>query len=218
MTSGAVAMAFDGNIRSLRGDSGRATSACVTLHPADPYQARVAICELLQRVGTADRAALGQLYELTASTLFGVCLRICRERSAAEDVLHDVFQLIWNRAGSFVPTAAHPMSWLGTIARNRSIDWVRSRGNRRTSPIEDADQIADDAPDQLAMLERTEEAQRLYDCLDALEARQRETLRTAFFGGLTYAQLAEDQGVPEPTVRSWARRGLLNLRGCVRDA
>lgn len=218
MTSGAVAMAFDRNIMSLRGGSGRATSPGVTLHPADPYQARVAICELLQRVGTADRAALGQLYELTASTLFGVCLRICRERSAAEDVLHDVFQLIWNRAGSFVPTAAHPMSWLGTIARNRSIDWVRSRGNRRTSPIEDADQIADDAPDQLAMLERTEEAQRLYDCLDALEARQRETLRTAFFGGLTYAQLAEDQGVPEPTVRSWARRGLLNLRGCVRDA
>ncbi len=186
--------------------------------PVDPYQARVAICELLQRVGTADRAALGQLYELTASALFGVCLRICGERSAAEDVLHDVFQLVWNRAGSFVPTAAHPMSWLGTIARNRSIDWVRSRGNRRTRPIEDAGQIADDAPDQLTMLERSEEAQRLYDCLDALEARQRDTLRTAFFGGLTYAQLAEDRGVPEPTVRSWARRGLLNLRGCVRDA
>lgn len=186
-------------------------------HPADPYAARVAICELLQRVGTADRAALGTLYELTASSLFGICMRICQERSAAEDVLHEVYHLIWTRAGSFVPTAAHPMSWLGTIARNRSIDWVRGYGKRMTRPIEDADDIADDKPDQLAMLERTEEAQRLYDCLDALDPRQRDTLRTAFFGGLTYAQLAEVNGVPEPTVRSWARRGLLNLRGCVGD-
>ncbi|WP_294319331.1 sigma-70 family RNA polymerase sigma factor [uncultured Sphingomonas sp.] len=187
-------------------------------HPADPYHARAAICELLERVGTADRAALGQLYELTASSLFGICLRICGERSEAEDVLHEVFQLIWKRAGSFVPTAAHPMAWLGTIARNRSIDWARGHGRRRTRPIEDAGEIADDAPDQLAVLERSQEAQRLYDCLDALDARQRDTLRTAFFGGLTYAQLAEAQGVPEPTVRSWARRGLLNLRGCVSDA
>lgn len=202
----------------MRGTGHRATPLDVKDRPADPYQARVAICELLHRVGMADRAALGQLYELTASSLFGICLRICQERSAAEDVLHEVFQLIWKRAGTFVPTGAHPMSWLGTIARNRSIDWVRGHGKRRMRPIEDADQIADDTPDQLAVLERTEEAQRLYDCLDALEPRQRDTLRTAFFGGLTYAQLAEDKGVPEPTVRSWARRGLLNLRGCVRDA
>ncbi|MEH3040028.1 MAG: sigma-70 family RNA polymerase sigma factor [Sphingomonas paucimobilis] len=183
----------------------------------NPYDARVTICELLERVGESDRAALGELYKLTSSSLFGICLRICQERSAAEDVLHEVYHLIWKRADSFVPTGAHPMSWLGTIARNRSIDWVRGYGKRMARPIEDADSIADDAPDQLAVLERTEDAQLLYDCLEELDPRQRDTLRTAFFEGLTYAQLAEAKGVPEPTVRSWARRGLLNLRGCVGD-
>ncbi|MGT2515620.1 sigma-70 family RNA polymerase sigma factor [Sphingomonas panni] len=171
----------------------------------------------MHRVGATDRAALGELYELTASSLFGICLRVCRDRNGAEDVLQDVFQLIWKRADSFIPTAAHPMSWLGTIARNRSIDWVRSDGRRMSRPIEDAGNIADDGPDQLAALERTEEAQRLYACLETLERRQRETLRTAFFEGLTYAQVAEAKGVPEPTVRSWARRGLSKLRGCVSD-
>lgn len=187
-------------------------------HPVpDPYDARVAICELLQRVGVADRVALGDLYRLTSSALFGICLRICRERSAAEDVLHDVFQLIWKRADSFVPTAAHPMSWLGTIARNRAIDRVRSDGERPTRPLEEAGQIADGDPDQLSVLERSEQAQRLYDCLDQLEPQQRDALRTAFFDGLTYAQLAEAKGIPESTVRSWARRGLHRLRGCVDD-
>jgi RNA polymerase sigma-70 factor (ECF subfamily) len=185
--------------------------------PIDPYDARVLICELLQRVGATDRAALGELYDLTSSSLFAICLRVCRDRSGAEDVLQDVFQLIWKRADSYIPTGAHPMSWLGTIARNRSIDWVRSYERRMTRPIEDAGHIADDVPDQLAVLERTEEAERLYSCLETLEPRQRETLRTAFFEGLTYAQMARAKGVPEVNVRKWARRGLLKLRGCVSD-
>lgn len=185
--------------------------------PTDPYDARVLICELLQRVAATDRAALGELYELTASSLFAICLKVCRDRNGAEDVLQDVFQLIWKRADSFIPTAAHPMSWLGTITRNRSIDWLRSYERRMTRPIEDAGHIADDVPDQLAVLERTEEAERLYSCLETLEPRQRETLRTAFFEGLTYAQMARAKGVPEGNVRKWARRGLLKLRGCVSD-
>ena len=184
-------------------------------HIADPYEARIAICDLLRRVGVGDRAALGELYQLTASSLFGICVRVCGDRSGAEDVLHDVFQTIWKRADSFVPTAAHPMAWLGTIARNRSIDWVRGYGRRQNSPLEAAGQIADDALDQLAVMERTEEAQRLYDCLDTLEPLQRDALRTAFFDGLTYAELAKVKAVPESTVRSWARRGLSMLRGCV---
>ncbi|KQM66223.1 RNA polymerase subunit sigma [Sphingomonas sp. Leaf16] len=183
----------------------------------DPYDARLAICELLARVGREDREALGQLYRLTSASLFGICLRICRERSAAEDVLHEVFNLIWKRADGFVPGKAHPMSWLGTIARNRSIDWVRSYSARMTRPIEDASEVQDDRIDQYAQMARSEEAQRLHDCLDALDARHRDAIRTAFFNGLTYAQLASAKGVPEPTVRSWARRGLLSLKGCVGD-
>lgn len=214
---------IDINRMSIVRWSGRKVAPLLPFHypiavhdrPIDPYDARLAICELLDRVGRADRDALGQLYRLTSASLFGICLRICGERSGAEDVLHEVFNLVWKRADGYVPGKAHPMSWLGTIARNRSIDWVRAHTARRARPLEDAGNVADDGPDQYAQMARSQEAQRLHDCLDALDERQRDTLRTAFFNGLTYAQLATARGVPEPTVRSWARRGLLSLKGCV---
>src|SRR3982751_6314544 len=106
------------------------------MHPnPDVTAARARLVEALQQTGEGDRAAFQTVYRLTAAKLFGICLRICGERSAAEDVLHEVYLTIWKRAGAFEPGRASPISWLATIARNRSIDWVRARGIRPTRPI-----------------------------------------------------------------------------------
>ncbi len=185
---------------------------------SDPDAARAALTEALVRTGQEDRAALQQVYALTSAKLFGICLRICGERSAAEDVLHEVYLTIWKRAGAFEPGRASPISWLATIARNRAIDWVRARGSRPAHPIEEADHVADDSPDQVTLIERDQDSQRLHDCLDALDDRSRDAIRTAFFDGVTYAELAERKGVPLGTMKSIVRRGLLQLRGCVDDA
>jgi RNA polymerase sigma-70 factor (ECF subfamily) len=179
--------------------------------------ARARLCEALERVGAEDRGAFREVYALTSAKLFGICLRVCGDRSSAEDVLHDVYLTIWKRAGAFEPGRASPISWLATIARNRSIDWVRARGKRSSRPIEDAADIADDTPDPLALAERDDRSRRLHDCLDALDERQRESIRTAFFDGLTYAELATAKGVPLGTMKSWVRRGLQQLKGCVGD-
>lgn len=171
--------------------------------------------EALLRTGEEDRAALQDVYRLTSAKLFGICLRICGDRSGAEDVLHDVFLTIWKRAGAFEPGRASPISWLATIARNRAIDWVRARGARPSAPVEAASELADASPDQQAVLERDEESRRLHDCLDDLDARARDAIRTAFFDGVTYAELAARKNVPLGTMKSVVRRGLLQLRGCV---
>ncbi|MDB5681567.1 MAG: sigma-70 family polymerase sigma factor [Sphingomonas bacterium] len=183
----------------------------------DPAEARARLCEALARVGAEDRNAFREVYTLTSAKLFGICLRICGERSGAEDVLHEVYLTIWKRAGAFEPGRASPISWLATIARNRAIDWVRARGVRPTRPIEEADDIADDTPDQLSVAQRDEKSRRLHDCLDALDERQRDAIRTAFFDGMTYAELAAAKGVPLGTMKSWVRRGLQQLKGCVGD-
>jgi RNA polymerase sigma-70 factor (ECF subfamily) len=167
------------------------------------------------RTGQEDRAALQEVYRLTSAKLFGICLRICGDRSGAEDVLHEVYLLIWKRAGAFEPGRASPISWLATIARNRAIDWVRARGTRATRGIEEAAKIADDTPDQIALIERDQAARRLHDCLDGLDGRTSDAIRTAFFDGVTYAELAERKGVPLGTMKSWVRRGLQQLKGCV---
>ena len=183
----------------------------------DPAEARARLCAALTRVGAEDRNAFREVYTLTSAKLFGICLRICGERAAAEDVLHEVYLTIWKRAGAFEPGRASPISWLATIARNRSIDWVRARGLRPTRGLEEAAAIADDKPDQFTMAQRDEASRRLHDCLDALEERQRDAIRTAFFDGLTYAELADAKGVPLGTMKSWVRRGLQQLKGCVGD-
>ncbi|MBN8806764.1 MAG: sigma-70 family RNA polymerase sigma factor [Sphingomonas sp.] len=190
-----------------------------TRRPIGPSAAedRAQLVEILARIGEEDRSALRDAYRLTSAKLFGICLRICGERSGAEDVLQEVYVTIWKRAGAFEPGRASPISWLATIARNRSIDWVRARGKRPTRPIEEAGAIADDSPDQLAMAESDETVRRLHDCLDALDARQRDAIRTAFFDGMTYSELASAKAVPLGTMKSWVRRGLRQLRECVGD-
>ena len=184
----------------------------------DPAAARARLTEALVRTGQEDRAALQDVYRLTSAKLFGICLRICGERSAAEDVLHDVYLTIWKRAGAYEPGRASPISWLATIARNKAIDWVRARGARPSHPIEEAAMVADKSPDQREIAERDQESRRLHDCLDALDERARDAIRTAFFDGVTYAELAERKNVPLGTMKSIMRRGLLQLRGCVDDA
>ena len=177
--------------------------------------ARARLTEALVLTGAEDRAAFRTLYRLTAAKLFGICLRICGERAAAEDVLHEVYLTVWRRAGAYEPGRASPITWLATIARNRAIDWRRAHGNRATVGVEAIAELPDTAPLASEVLEAAGEAGRLHTCLAGLEERQRAAIRTAFFDGVTYAELAERQGVPLGTMKSWVRRGLAGLKRCL---
>ncbi|MGN6278789.1 MAG: sigma-70 family RNA polymerase sigma factor [Sphingomonas sp.] len=183
----------------------------------DPDDARARLVDALIRTGEEDHAAFRDLYRLTSAKLFGICLRICGERSAAEDVLNDVYLIIWKRAGAYQPGRASPISWLATIARNKAIDWVRAKKARPTHPVDEAAAVVDPAPGQAEVTQRDEASRRLHECLDTLDDRARDAISTAFFDGLTYAELAERKGVPLGTMKSIVRRGLMQLRGCVDD-
>ncbi|HEV2044772.1 MAG TPA: sigma-70 family RNA polymerase sigma factor [Sphingomicrobium sp.] len=180
-------------------------------------EARARLVEALVATGTEDRAAFATLYALTSAKLFGVCLRICGDRGAAEEVLSDVYLTIWRRAGAFEPGRASPISWLATIARNRAIDWRRSAGRRPTLELDQIPDVADDTPSAEEQMVRSEGERRLHLCLDQLDDKQRGAIRAAFFGGLTYAELAERDAVPLGTMKSWVRRGLQRLKDCLSD-
>ncbi len=182
---------------------------------ADADGARQRLVEALVATGEENRAAFRTLYQLTSAKLFGVCLRICGDRQAAEDVLSDVYMTVWKRAGAYEPGRASPISWLATIARNRAIDWRRSARRVPSAPLDEAPDIADDTPSSVERMLLDEREAQLYLCLEELQQRQRTAIRTAFFDGLTYAELAARQGVPLGTMKSWVRRGLLRLRECL---
>src|SRR4029078_10031004 len=97
----------------------------------DADATRSQLAAALARVAGGDRAALRIVYQDTSAKLFVVCLRILNDRSEAEDVLQDVYVTVWRKAGTFDPGRASPITWLVAIARNRSIDKLRTR---RTCP------------------------------------------------------------------------------------
>ena len=173
------------------------------------------LVRVLVATGEEDRTAFARLYALTSAKLFGICLRIVGERQSAEDVLQDVYVTIWKRAGAYEPGRGSALGWLATIARNRAIDRRRASGRQPSMSAEAVPEPVDPAPLASEALLLDEDGRRLRACLEALSADQRDAIRTAFFDGVTYAELAGRRAVPEGTVKSWIRRGLLRLRDCL---
>src|SRR5206468_10980592 len=142
------------------------------LDQMDADATRSQLAAALVRVAGGDRAALRLVYQDTSAKLFGVCLRILKDRSEAEDVLQEVYVTVWRKAASFDPNRASPITWLVAIARNRSIDRLRSGAvGRHMEPIEEAEHVRDQTPGAVEVLERSQTHARLAACLGELEER-----------------------------------------------
>jgi len=176
--------------------------------------------QLLSRVALGDRAAFRRLYDATAPSLFGVALRIVRNRDRAEEVLQDAFVNAWNRAASYQGALSQPLTWLTAIVRNRALDELRGESRRATESLDDDEtgetrDVRDDRPDPLGLLERAADALSIRDCLDGIDGPQRQCLALAYYHGLTHSELAEHLGSPLGSVKVWLRRGLDKLKRCL---
>lgn len=186
------------------------TSVAVNVGHDDP------LAPLLVAVAGGDRAAFERLYRDTSSKLFGVCARLLPDRAEAEDVLQEVYATVWRKANQFDRQRASAITWLAMIARNKAIDRLRSAPSQvRRASVEVAEELPDTSPTPMATAESYAEGARLHACLGELEEKRRSLIRTAFFEGATYEELAERIGSPLGTVKSWIRRGLLQLRACL---
>jgi len=172
----------------------------------------------VSRVGDGDHAAFRRVYEQTSRKLFGICVRILPDRAAAEDALQDIYVSVWKHAARFDATRASPITWLCTIARNHAIDLRRS-AQRRSEHAEKIHPIvaADPPPTADAVLLEAESERDALACLDELKENQRTAIRQAFLEGLTYQELADRSAVPLGTMKSWIRRGLIEMRRCLAD-
>ncbi len=178
-------------------------------------EARRRLADALARAGRGSQAALSEVYEATSAKLFGICIRILRDRGEAEDALQDIYLNVWRKAASFDAERASPITWLATLARNRAIDRLRATGSRRHEPVELALNVADPSPGAAATLEAEETRFRLNGCMEELGGQPAAAIRTAFLEGVTYADLAGRNAVPLGTMKSWIRRGLLQLKECL---
>lgn len=173
------------------------------------------ITALLSRVAARDRVAFSDVYRATAPKLYGIILRILHRRDLADEVLQEVYVKIWDRAGDFDSRLSSPMTWMATIARNRALDEIR---RKTPASIEDHPELLDVASTEesaLAAVMRGEDGRHLADCLSKLEANRRQMVVLAYCEGLSRDELAEKFGQPVNTIKTWLRRSLAQLKGCL---
>ena len=179
------------------------------------------ISQLLSRVALRDRPAFDLLYAHTSAKLFGVLLRLLRDRTEAEDALQEVYAKVWQRAETYAVTRpgvapTSPISWLVAIARNHAIDRLRAR-KAVHEEIDAAAEIPDAAPSPEAAAVNAAERAKIDGCLDRLDPDHAGAVRAAYLEGYSYQDLAERYGVPLNTMRSWLRRSLLKLKDCMAE-
>jgi RNA polymerase sigma-70 factor, ECF subfamily len=169
---------------------------------------------LISRAGLGDQVAFRSLYSATSAKLFGVCLRVLKNRTDAEDVLQETYVKIWHNAAKYQVSGYSPITWLVTIARNQAIDRLRAR-KPDAAELAEADDVADASatPEQNVMLGGDVERLRL--CLDKLSPGRAEAVKAAYMEGYSYQELAERLNQPLNTVRTWLRRSLISLKECL---
>jgi RNA polymerase sigma-70 factor (ECF subfamily) len=174
-------------------------------HPSDG--------DLLRRIGEGDANAVGELYDRFASMLLPLALRIVRDRAEAEDIVHDAFVAVSDRAAQYVAERGSVAAWLVTLVRNLAIDRTRRRDRRGAlardvivheprAPVEDPESLASGASDRV----------KIRRALASLPDAQRSTLEVAFFEGLSYPEIATRENVPLGTIKSRAARAIMSLR------
>ena len=175
---------------------------------------------LLRRMAAGDRDALAEIYDRFSRPLYATALRILHDAAEAQDVMHDVFLMLWEKAARFESERGTAFSWAVTLVRNRSIDRVRSR-RRRSRLLEEAapadlgyreDAAGPGAGEGLA---QGDDARVVRAAVAELPADQQRVLELAFFSGLTQQEIAARLNEPLGTIKARIRRGLHKLRDTV---
>jgi RNA polymerase sigma-70 factor (ECF subfamily) len=167
----------------------------------------------LAAVAAGDRSAMAELYRLTAPRLLGVAMRILGRQDAAEDVLHEAYLSVWQRAGQYAADRGQPLAWLAMIVRNRAVDRLRQEARRGEEDLASEGAV----PDVLVMddVSFRGAGMDIARCMGALPGEHRRAILLAAQYGLSHDQIARRLERPLGTVKSWIRRGLADLRECL---
>lgn len=172
---------------------------------------------LLERIARGDHSAFAELFDRYSSAALGLAITVCRDRGLAEDVVQEAFLSLWQKARNFDPKRGSVSSYLLGAVHNKAVDAIRHEESlhRRQeatllgfTPESGGDEVVEAA---WLGVRRKE----IRVALEQLSDRQREALELAYFGGLTYTEVAERLGCPVGTAKTRLRDGMIRLRGLV---
>ncbi len=171
---------------------------------------------ILQAVVARAPRALEEFYDRFARRSYSLARRVCVDESLAEDVVQEVFLLVWRHPERYDPARGSVSAWLMTMVHHRAVDAVRREATRRrhtVPPGEEGDEWLPPGPgaDEAAL--DAVVAGHVREALGALPTEQREALTLAYFGGFTQREVASISGIPLGTVKSRMFTAVRTLRG-----
>jgi RNA polymerase sigma-70 factor (ECF subfamily) len=165
------------------------------------------LARLLERCAARDRLALRKVYDAMSPLLFGIALRLLRNRGLAEDTLQDAFLQIWRNANQYDPARGSARAWMIGVLRYRALDRIELEA--RHASHGDVPDIAEYAPVSV------EDRSALSGCLAELPEASRHCVLLAFIEGMSHPEIAAATGKPLGTVKSWISRALAALKQCL---
>jgi RNA polymerase sigma-70 factor (ECF subfamily) len=168
---------------------------------------------LVVSIGRYQQAALAEAYRRHAGATFGLAKRLLNDHARAEEIVQEVFVRLWNEPSRYDPDRGTLRSFLLAHTHGRSVDMIRADVSRRTREEREAREQADGGYDVAREVWDLALAGHVREALESLQEGEREAIELAYFGGLTYKEVADRLDEPEGTVKSRIRAGLKRLRG-----
>jgi RNA polymerase sigma-70 factor (ECF subfamily) len=169
--------------------------------------------ELVGRVVAGDARAFEAIYDRHSAQVFGLAMRVTGRQRAAEEATQDAFLSLWRTPGSYDEDRGTLKTWLLSMVRNRSIDWLRREARHdRDLQIDDALagglEAGEDTEEQVVGREDSRHTRQL---LTSLPPEQRQVIELSYFKGLTHSEIAAKVGIPLGTVKGRQRLALTKL-------
>ena len=167
--------------------------------------------DLVQALRQKDKIGAEALYDMYSGSLYGIIFRIVQHEEIAEDLLQDTFVKIWNSFSLYDPAKGRLFTWMVNVARNLSIDKIRSKDFRNSSKNQDIENTVN-VLDEQRSTEINPDLIGVKELVKLLKPEQKSVLDLVYFRGYTHVEASEELGIPLGTVKTRMRMAIITLR------
>ncbi|WP_153797823.1 RNA polymerase sigma factor [Foetidibacter luteolus] len=160
-----------------------------------------------------EQHAFGYLYDSYSGALFSVILSIITDRELAGDVLQEVFVKIWRQIDSYDDSKGRLFTWMLNIARNASIDMVRSKGFQNSRQNRE---LTENVYDSSGTTQTNTDKIGLRKIVQTLKEEYKVLIELSYFQGFTQEEISRMLNIPLGTVKTRLRNALVQLRELVK--
>jgi len=166
---------------------------------------------ILQRIAGGDQAAVQECLKSYGGLVWSLARRMLRNTEDAEDAVQEIFLDVWKNAERFDESQASETTFIAMIARRRLIERIR-HVQRRISADSIEDILAEPSTRDDKVMQTNVEAREAAKAVDQLRPEQRQVLQMSIVHGLSHQEIADATGMPLGTVKTHARRGIIQVR------